>query len=139
MSASIHDILSFAFPDRGGWRVFGDQIEAGDGGLVPSMDEIEAQRAATEQALSAVETTARERYENLSNLRNQWRGLPDFIRGPFRDKFEAASRLLDEGDDEAAVALIEYCEPPVSFSEDQIETFSTIKTEIKSAIQSLQP
>lgn len=137
MSASIHDILSFAFPDRGGWRVFGDEISAGDGGPVPSIGEIEAHRTATEQALSAVENRARERYENLSNLRNQWRGLPDFIRGPFRDKFEAASRLLDEGDDVAAIALIEYCEPPSSFSEEQVETFGTIKTAIQSAIENL--
>lgn len=137
MIASTHDILSFAFPDRGGWRVFGDQVEAGDGGAVPSMDEIEAQRAATEQALSAVETRSLERYEKLSNLREQWRGLPDFIRGPFRDKFEAASRLLDEGDDVAAIALIEYCEPPSSFSQEQVETFGTIKTAIQSAIENL--
>ena len=48
MTATIHDILSIAWPDRGGWRVFGDQITAGDGGPVPTMEEIEAARPAAE-------------------------------------------------------------------------------------------
>lgn len=137
MTASTHDILSFAFPNRGGWRVFGNEISAGDGGPVPSMDEIEAQREATEEALAAAQQQASLRHSKLAQLRADWKALPDFIRGPFRDKFEAASRLLDEGDDTAAIALIEYCEPPSSFSQEQVETFGTIKTAIQSAIENL--
>lgn len=45
---SIHDILVIAFPDRGGWTVDGDLITAGDGGSVPTMEEIEAARPAAE-------------------------------------------------------------------------------------------
>jgi len=47
---SIHDILSYAFPDRGGWTVYGDEITAGDGGTVPSLEEIETHREAAEAA-----------------------------------------------------------------------------------------
>ena len=50
---SIHDILSFAWPDRGGWRVYGAEITAGDGGSVPTMEEIEAARPAAEIAHAA--------------------------------------------------------------------------------------
>jgi hypothetical protein len=50
---STHDILSIAWPNRGGWRVCGDQITAGDGGPVPTMEEIEAARPAAEIAYAA--------------------------------------------------------------------------------------
>ena len=49
----IHDILSIAWPDRGGWIVDGDQIIAGDGGPVPTMEEIEAAQPAAEIAHAA--------------------------------------------------------------------------------------
>ena len=49
----IIDILSHAYPDRGGWIVYGDQITAGDGGPVPTMEEIEAARPAAEIAHAA--------------------------------------------------------------------------------------
>jgi hypothetical protein len=45
---STHDILSITWPNRGGWRVYGDQITAGDGGAVPTPEEIEAARPAAE-------------------------------------------------------------------------------------------
>jgi len=50
---SIHDVLSFAWPNRGGWRVYGAEITAGDGGSVPTMEEIEAARPAAEIAHAA--------------------------------------------------------------------------------------
>jgi hypothetical protein len=137
MKASIHDILTFAFSDRGGWRVFGDEISAGDGGAIPSIPEIEAHREETEQFLSGLQMQANARSQNLAALREQWKGLPDFIRGPFRDKFEAASRLLDERDDAGAIALINYCDAPSSFTPEQVETFLTVKTTMKSAIENL--
>jgi hypothetical protein len=51
--ATIHDILSFAYPDRGGWTVDGNNITAGDGGSVPTMEEIEAARPEAEIAHAA--------------------------------------------------------------------------------------
>lgn len=137
MIATTHDILSFAWPNRGGWRVFGDDITAGDGGPVPSMAEIEAHRQATEESLAAAQQQASLRRSKLAQLRADWKAFPDFIRGPFRDKFEAASRLLDEGDDAAAMALIEYAEAPASFDADQISTFATVKASMKTAIENL--
>lgn len=45
---SIHDILLHGFPNRGGWTTYDDIIIAGDGGPVPTMEEIEAARPAAE-------------------------------------------------------------------------------------------
>lgn len=50
---SIPEILVFGFPNRGGWTVDGDLITAGDGGPVPTMEEIEAARPAAEIAHAA--------------------------------------------------------------------------------------
>jgi hypothetical protein len=49
----LHDILNHAYPNRGGWIVYGDQITAGDGGPIPTMEEIEAARPAAEIAYAA--------------------------------------------------------------------------------------
>jgi len=50
---SIHDILLHGFPNRGGWTTYGDVIIAGDGGAIPTMEEIEAARPAAEIAHAA--------------------------------------------------------------------------------------
>jgi hypothetical protein len=50
---SIPEILVFGFPNRGGWTVDGNNITAGDGGPVPTMEEIEAARPAAEIAHAA--------------------------------------------------------------------------------------
>ncbi len=144
MSASIHDILSFGWPNRGGWRVFGDEIAAGDGGDVPTMEEIEAMREAAQTKADAdhaqaeiEKANAQQRSLQRTALRQQWDALPEFIRGPFRDKFEAANRLLDEGDDDAAIALIDYAEAPASFTADQIAIFAATKAAMKAGIEGL--
>ena len=49
----LHDILNHAYPNRGGWIVYGDQITAGDGGPIPTIEEIEAARPAAEIAHAA--------------------------------------------------------------------------------------
>jgi hypothetical protein len=49
---TLHEILNYAYPDRGGWIVYGDDIQAGDGGLVPTLEEIETHREAAEEALA---------------------------------------------------------------------------------------
>ena len=144
MSVSIHDILSFGWPNRGGWRVFGDEIAAGDGEAVPTMAEIEAMRPAAQAKADAdlvkaeaEKQTAAQREASRHALRQQWDALPDYIRGPFRDKFEAANRLLDEGDDAAAIALIEYADAPSSFTEQQLATFAATKAAMKAGIEGL--
>jgi hypothetical protein len=50
--ATIHDILSFAYPDRGGWTVHGDYIAAGDGGSIPTLEKIESHREAAEEDIA---------------------------------------------------------------------------------------
>jgi hypothetical protein len=125
MIATIHDILSIAWPDRGGWRVYGEEITAGDGGSVPTPQEIEAQRAFDARAAGR------------SALYAAWQALPAYIRGPFREKFEVANTLLDEGDDEAAIAMIEYAEAPTSYTAEQITVFAATKTAMKAGIENL--
>jgi hypothetical protein len=49
---SIHDILAFAYPNRGGWTVDGDLITVGDGGSIPTLEEIESHREAAEEDLA---------------------------------------------------------------------------------------
>lgn len=144
MIVSIHDILSFGWPNRGGWRVFADEISAGDGGSVPTMAEIESMRpAAQAQAdadlvkAEAEKQKAAQRTAARHNLRQQWNALPDFIRGPFRDKFEAANRLLDEGDDAAAITLIEYADIPSSFTAEQTTFALQVKTLMIEGVEGL--
>jgi hypothetical protein len=58
MTATVHQILTHAYPNRGGWTVCGDLIAAGDGGPVPTMEEIETHRAAAESALQTAADAA---------------------------------------------------------------------------------
>lgn len=85
----------------------------------------------------ADELSARARSSSRAALRAQWEALPAYIRGPYRDKFEAANRLLDEGDDDAAVALIEYAAPAPDFDAAQLATFAQVKASMKAGIEAL--
>jgi len=134
---SIHDILAHAFPDRGGWTVDGEIITAGDGGAVPTLEEIEAQRAFAEAVITARQADFDARAAGRSALYAAWQALPAYIRGPFREKFEVANTLLDEGDDEAAIAMIEYAEAPASYTAEQLTVFAATKTAMKAGIQNL--
>lgn len=87
----------------------------------PSQQELDAQQRATER----------------SALRQQWDSLPAYIKGPYRPEFEAANRLLDEGDDESAIAMIQYTEPMPGFTQDQITVFNNIKQEMIDGITAL--
>lgn len=86
---------------------------------------------------SQAELAAAERAAQRTALRQQWDALPDFIRGPFRDKFQAANRLLDEGDDDAAIALIVYADAPASFTGEQLATFAATQAAMKAGIEGL--
>jgi hypothetical protein len=134
---SIHDILAYAFPGRGGWTVDGEMITAGDGGSIPTLEEIEAQRPSAEAALAAQLANIQSRANGRAALRAAWDSLPAYIRGPFREKFEVANTLLDEGDDEAAIAMIEYAEAPTSYTAEQVTVFAATKTAMKAGIENL--
>lgn len=133
----LHDILNHAYPNRGGWIVYGDQITAGDGGPIPTMEEIEAQRAFAEAVITARQADIDARAAGRSALYGAWQALPAYIRGPFREKFEVANTLLDEGDDEAAIAMIEYAEAPASYTAEQLTVFAATKTAMKTGIENL--
>ena len=133
----IHDILSIAWPDRGGWIIDGEEITAGDGGTVPTLEEIEAQRAFTEAVITARQADFDARAAGRSALYVAWQALPAYIRGPFREKFEVANTLLDEGDDEAAIAMIEYADAPSSFTFEQVGVFTATKASMKAGIENL--
>lgn len=137
MIASTIDILSIAWPDRGGWRVCGDEITAGDGGTVPTLEEIEAQRSFAEAVIADQQAVIDARAQGRSALYSAWQALPAYIRGPFREKFEVANTLLDEGDDEAAIAMIDYAEAPSTFSLEQASVFAATKTAMKAGIENL--
>ena len=134
---SIPEILVFGFPNRGGWTVDGDQIAAGDGGQVPTMEEIEAARPAAEAALAIASQQRLERSTARAALADQWTTLPAWIRGPFGAVYTAAVALLDQADDAAAAALIEYAEPPSGYSLEQVETFDLIRAELLASIEAL--
>lgn len=133
----LHDILNHAYPNRGGWIVYGDQITAGDGGPIPTMEEIEAARPAAEAALAIASQQRVARSTARAALAEQWTTLPAWIRGPFGATYTAAVALLDQADDAAAAALIEYAEPPSGYSLEQVETFDLIRAELLASIEAL--
>jgi hypothetical protein len=84
-----------------------------------------------EQAAAASRATSR------AALRQQWDALPAIYRGPYRPEFEAANRLLDEGDDEGAAAIIAYAAPKPGFTEAEVATFKAIKSQMAAGIVAL--
>jgi hypothetical protein len=134
---SIPEILVFGFPNRGGWTVDGDLITAGDGGPVPSLEEIESHRAEAEAALAIAAAQRLARSAARAALAEQWTTLPAWIRGPFGATYTAAAALLDQADDAAAAALIEYAEPPSGYSLEQVQAFETIRASLLASIMAL--
>jgi hypothetical protein len=133
----LHEILNYAYPDRGGWIVYGDSIQAGDGKPVPTLEEIESHRADAEAALAIAAAQRLARSTARSALAEQWTTLPAWIRGPFGATYTAAVSLLDQADDAAAAALIEYAEPPSGYSLEQVQAFNLIRAELLASIESL--
>jgi hypothetical protein len=134
---SIPEILVFGFPNRGGWTVDGDLITAGDGGPVPTLEEIESHRAEAEAALAIAAAQRLARSTARAALAEQWTTLPAWIRGPFGATYTAAVALLDQADDAAAAALIEYASAPAGYSAEQAETFETIRASLLASIMAL--
>lgn len=101
------------------------------------MEEIEAARPAAEAALAIAAAQRLARSSARAALAHQWTTLPAWIRGPFGGTYTAAVALLDQADDAAAAALIEYAEPPSGYSLEQVETFDLIRAELLAAIEAL--
>jgi hypothetical protein len=133
----LHEILNHAYPNRGGWIVYGESIQAGDGGPVPALEEIESHRAEAEAALAIAAAQRLARSTARAALAEQWTTLPAWIRGPFGATYTAAVALLDQADDAAAAALIEYAEPPNGYSLEQVQAFNLIRAELLASIESL--
>ena len=133
----LHEILNHAYPNRGGWIVYGESIQAGDGGPVPTLEEIESHRAEAEAALAIAAAQRLARSTARAALAEQWTTLPAWIRGPFGATYTAAVALLDQADDAAAAALIEYAEPPSAYSLEQVQAFNLIRAELLASIESL--
>jgi hypothetical protein len=66
-----------------------------------------------------------------------WDSLPAYIRGPYQPQFEAANRLLDDGHDEEAAALIQYAAACLDYDQVQIDQFNAAKSILLDGIESL--
>lgn len=88
-------------------------------------------------SLTAEELAYFARSSSRASLRTVWEGLPAYIRGPYRPQFEAANRLLDQGDDEGAVALIQYALPCPDYDQAKLNAFNTAKSTLLAGIESL--
>lgn len=70
-------------------------------------------------------------------MRANWDALPDWITGPFGDKFNAANLFLDAGQDGRAANLIQYADPPSGYDATQLATFNAVKQQFADAISAL--
>lgn len=95
------------------------------------------------------ELSVQARESARATLRASWASQPAWIRGPFDQHFRAAQVFLDNGDDEAAEALIRYAETPGGYvtnydagngnTVNQITYFATLKQTIADGIAALPP
>lgn len=77
------------------------------------------------------------REKNRTHLANIWDKLPSYMRGCFHTVYIGVVDLLEKNQDDAAIDLIFYCNPPDSFSEEQIEMFNSIKQSMLYSIQNI--
>lgn len=91
------------------------------------------------EELSDIEKTAKARETQREELRVSWDALDPYLRGPYRPLFDSANKLLDEGDDEAAVEMIDSAEPTAKIAGDPTmqATFDAVKATFKEAIEAL--
>lgn len=98
-----------------------------------------SERALTDAAFEQgkIEEKVKERAIKRSALFTQWESLPAWIKGPYRATFAAAVELLDDGQDEEAVALIQYEDAKAGYTTEQKETFEMVRAEIVTAMENL--
>lgn len=63
--------------------------------------------------------------------------LPEWLHTPFIPVRDAASLLLDRGEDEKARSLVEVIRCPAEWSGSQAETFETVKSSLLAGIDAL--
>jgi len=63
--------------------------------------------------------------------------LPEWLRTPFAPVRDAASLLLDKGEDETARALVEVIRCPEEWSVEQATIFETVKASLLGGIDAL--
>jgi hypothetical protein len=80
---------------------------------------------------------AQVRKDGIAALHTQWAAMPAWVRGPFGAAYAAAQTLIEAGDDDAAIALIQYSSPPIGYNADQLAIFEQIRTGLLTAIEEL--
>ena len=118
---SIHDILLHGFPNRGGWTTSGDVIIAGDGGPIPTMEEIEAARPAAEitHAANLAAATLANKRANLILTRAQF-GEMLIRRGIKSSVLAAIAAIQDATTREIMTEWYEYA-PTVRRTSPKVE------------------
>ena len=83
--------------------------------------------------------SAKARQQKRDAMADNWKGLPDWLRGAFHMHYAAVVSLLDDKDDEAGVALIKDADPNEAIKADaeRLAMFDDVKAQMVSAIQSL--
>lgn len=76
--------------------------------------------------------------EKRSQLKLKWDSLPDFIRGPFYEKFRAVNEMLDVKDYDAAAALMKYVSHPPAYTDEEIVIFNQVRDELTLALTDLK-
>jgi hypothetical protein len=80
---------------------------------------------------------AHQREAIKAQMQAEWESLPAWIRGPFADKRNAAVEMLKIGDDEAAIAIIQYAEPPHGYTAEQLAIFEGVRNTLISEMSAL--
>jgi hypothetical protein len=129
---SVLETLQSAGTISAGWVVRGEEYE-----LAPGDSITQEQLAAALDQVTEAQATAASRATSRAALRAVWDNLPAYIRGPYRPQFEAANRLLDDGHDEEASALIQYASACLNYDQVQIDQFNAAKSILLDGIESL--
>ena len=105
------------------------------GGWGERVYDVEAGTATRTRMVVARDSRETKRAAMADNFRNQ----PAWIRGAFYPQFMAASQLLDEGDDEGAIALVQDSDPneKTKGTNGRQATFDQVKADFVAAIQDL--
>lgn len=113
-----------------------------NGERVPLSETEIAERSADDAAWLAGQSArdaAATRTTTRAALRAQWKTQPSWMRGPYHDKFSSFFSLLDEGDKDAALEMIESIEPTRKITKDaaRLTQFNGVKAQFAAAIQNL--
>lgn len=105
-----------------------------DGFTVHSRDEMELALLEFEKSKEARAAIRAER----ASIAESFSSLPDYIRGPYLNQFNSASKCLNENDYGAALAIIQYADPLNGYTEEQLLKFNEVRGDLMQRIQSLK-